>query len=184
MEKSISYFIKGCDSNVQQIANYKYSEFKLKQEVNMKTRKVATTLLAIATLMSTFIFPSFAKNNHDVEFSYSLPNEGYYQVYGVGQRKEDASGSYVYSYSSNPAGGTYYSIHGGHTTSLSNGYVNCTKNDSAVIYAGQKRRIRQYVYEWGYAYAFIGLAPTSGQSRRTINGKWSPDTLGYYPYAN
>lgn len=123
---------------MQQIANYKYSEFKLKQEVNMKTRKVATTLLAIATLMSTFIFPSFAKNNHDVEFSYSLPNEGYYQVYGVGQRKEDASGSYVYSYSSNPAGGTYYSIHGGHTTSLSNGYVNCTKNDSAVIYAGQK----------------------------------------------
>ena len=133
--------------------------------------------------LSALSLTAFAKNNHDVEFSYSMPNEGYYRVYGVGQRKEDASGSYVYSYSSNPAGGSYYSIHGGHTSSLANGYTNCT-NDSAIIYAGQKRRIRQYVYEWGYSYAFIGLAPSSGQSSLTISGKWSPDSVGTDPYAN
>lgn len=150
----------------------------------MKRKKIITLFLTIVMLMSALSLTAFAKNNHDVAFSYSMPNEGYYRVYGVGQRKEDASGSYVYSYSSNPAGGSYYSIHGGHTSSLANGYTNCTKNDSAIIYAGQKRRIRQYVYEWGYSYAFIGLAPTSGQSGLTINGKWSPDSLGSYPYAN
>lgn len=68
--------------------------------------------------------------------------------------------------------------------SIEGGYRNCTKNDSAVIYAGQKRRIRQYVYEWGYPYAFIGLAPSSGQSGLTISGKWSPDSVGSDPYAN
>lgn len=150
----------------------------------MKSKKIALTFLATIMLMSAVVFSSSAKNNHDVEFSYSLPNEGYYKVYGVGQRKEDASGSYVYSYSSNPASGTYYSIHGGHTTSLRDGYTNCTKGDSAVVYAGQKRRIRQYVYEWGYSYAFIGLAPSAGQAGRTINGKWSPDSIGSHPYAN
>lgn len=68
--------------------------------------------------------------------------------------------------------------------SIEGGYRNCTKNDSAVIYAGQKRRIRQYVYEWGYPYAFIGLAPSSGQSGLTISGRWSPDSVGSDPYAN
>ena len=59
--------------------------------------------------------------------------------------------------------------------SIEGGYRNCTKNDSAVIYAGQKRRIRQYVYEWGYPYAFIGLAPSSGQSGLTAeNGARIP----------
>ena len=90
----------------------------------MKRKKIITLFLTIVMLMSALSLTAFAKNNHDVAFSYSMPNEGYYRVYGVGQRKEDASGSYVYSYSSNPAGGSYYSIHGGHTSSLANGYNN------------------------------------------------------------
>lgn len=148
----------------------------------MKCKRITVAMLAVTTLAVAFVMPASAKNNHDIEFSYQLPREGYYQVYGQGQRKEDDSGSYVYSYSSNPAGGTYYSIHGGYSTS--NAVTNCTKNDSAVIYAGQKRRIRQYVYELGYSHAFLGLAPTGGQSNRMINGKWSPDSIGSDPYAN
>lgn len=69
----------------------------------MKRKKIITLLMTIVMLISALSLTAFAKNNHDVEFSYSMPNEGYYRVYGVGQRKEDASGSYVYSYSSNPA---------------------------------------------------------------------------------
>lgn len=150
----------------------------------MKIKKLIVIMMLLTSIISSFAISASAKNNKDVEFSYSLPNEGYYKVYGEGHRKEDASGSYVFSNYTNPSGGTYYSIHGGYTESIEGGYRNCTKNDSAIIYAGQKRRIRQYVYEWGYPYAFIGLAPSSGQSGLTISGKWSPDSVGSDPYAN
>lgn len=93
----------------------------------MKIKKLIVLMMLLTSIISSFAISASAKNNKDVEFSYSLPNEGYYKVYGEGHRKEDASGSYVFSNYTNPSGGTYYSIHGGYTESIEGGYRNCTK---------------------------------------------------------
>ena len=46
----------------------------------MKRKKIITLLMTIVMLISALSLTAFAKNNHDVEFSYSMPNEGYYRV--------------------------------------------------------------------------------------------------------
>lgn len=54
----------------------------------MKFKKLIVIMMLLTSIISSFAISASAKNNKDVEFSYSLPNEGYYKVYGEGQEKK------------------------------------------------------------------------------------------------
>lgn len=145
-------------------------------------KRIILLIACIATFITMLSTTCFASTTNESYF-FQLPREGYYTVLNKGERKEDRSSSYVY-YRSPAEGGVYYSIHGYPKENFDTQPTNCTIGDSAIMYPGQKRRIRQYVYEWGYRYAFIGGAPTAGRGNTYVFGYWSPDCAGNYPAAN
>ncbi len=156
----------------------------------IKLKKGIATFLVTALLATGSAASVSAQtyNNKDQPFSFTLPGTNYYHVdIQNGQRKENDTGSYIYSYSSNPSEGALFSIHGGHSKSVSSvkDLTNCTKGGSARIWPGQKRRIRQYVYELNYPYAFIGgSAITDAGANKNLSGLWSADSVGSDPYCN
>lgn len=148
-------------------------------------KKIFALIISLVMMLSMFSVCSVAGNIEDTEFKFKLPKEGYYKVINAGRRKLDNTSAYVHYYSSN-VGKVYFSIHGYNSSKYSNiaSLTNCTIDESAIIYPGQKRRIRQYVYELGYKYAFLGGAPSTNRGETSINGVWSPDCAGNYPAAN
>lgn len=60
-------------------------------------------------------------------------------------------------------------------------YTSDTKK-AGRIDVGQKRLLRQWVYENGHAYCALYAASIYNNSYS--NGLWSPDSIGSYPYAN
>lgn len=148
-------------------------------------KRFLALLAMVSIILTVFSIQGFAANTTDTKFDFRLPAEGYYTVLNSGRRKLDASSTYVHYYSSN-TGKVYFSVHGYNSNKYTNIALlnNCTINESAIIYPGQKRRIRQYVYELGYDYAFLGGAPSTGRGNTYIDGVWSPDCAGSYPAAN
>lgn len=152
----------------------------------MRNKKIVWSFLSIAMLMSMCVFPTSANNHTDTYYGFSLPHVPYFSVYEDGRLKTDASGSYVYSNPTNPTEGVRFAIFG-HSKDYFNNESelrNCTKSTYAIVYNGQKRRIRQYVYEWNYTYAFLGGAGNDDFGFANIQGVWSPDSVGSDPYAN
>lgn len=150
-------------------------------------KKSIIALFICIFLLTNSIILTSANNHTDTNFSFNLPGLSYYAVLNSGRAKLDASGSYISSDSVNPSEGALFSIHGyKYSTFTSVSQIkNCTKGTSARIWPGQQRRIRQYVYEWGYAYAFIGgHAITSAGVGKSLTGVWSPDSVGSDPYCN
>ncbi len=148
-------------------------------------KRFIALLAMVSIILTAFSVQCFAGNTTDTVFNFKLPAEGKYKVVNSGRAKLDDTSSYVHYYSSN-TGKVYFSIHGYNNITFSNitQITNCTINDSAIIYPGQQRRIRQYVYEWDFDYAFLGGAPSTGRGNTYINGVWSPDCAGTYPAAN
>lgn len=148
-------------------------------------KRFLALLAMITILLTVFSVQCVAGNTTDEVFCFRLPAEGYYTVHQLGREKLDASSTYV-NYISANTGHVYFSVHGYDNSIYTNikTLKNCTINDSAIIYPGQQRRIRQYVYEWGFDYAFLGGAPSTGIGDTLICGYWSPDCAGSYPAAN
>ncbi len=150
-------------------------------------KKIISVVLCLLSIATLFIIPVSANNHTDTNFSFNLPATYKYIVNLNGRIKQDATGSYILSDSTNVSEGALFSIHGYNSQypSSASQVTNCTKNTSARIWPGQARRIRQYVYEWGYTYAFIGgSAITNAGVGHELTGVWSPDSVGSYPYCN
>lgn len=157
-----------------------------------KTKYLKKILLicfvAMFVFLNTVVFVSAeGSNNTDSKFSFTLPGTSFYSVLNSGRAKLNWTGSYISSDSVNPSEGALFSIHGYNSPTVPAGSqaVNCTKGTSARIWPGQNRRIRQYVYERGYTYAFIGAsAITTAGVGKSLTGMWSPDSVGSDPYCN
>lgn len=64
-----------------------------------------------------------------------------------------------------------------------NNLANCTIGERAKVGLGEKREVRQRVYERGFSYAYIG-GSSKGYPEEYARGIWSPDCIGSYPWAN
>ncbi|HBT65680.1 MAG TPA: hypothetical protein DEB10_13570 [Ruminococcaceae bacterium] len=141
----------------------------------MKIKKMAIVLSAIMALSTLGGLSTSANNSTDTVYSFTTISTGW--IYFTETRaKEDASGSYAYYVQgATQPNGTYFSIWSGGT--------NYTRNETATLYVGQKRRIAQFVYENGKRNCYLGVSPRDYNSSK-IAGLWSPDSVGSDPYAN
>ena len=148
-------------------------------------KRFLALLAMVSIILTAFSVQCFAGNTRDESFLFQLPAEGYYTVINPGREKLDSTSTYVY-YRLPDTGHVYFSVHGYSKPQYTDIRLlrNCTKNDSAIIYPGQQRRIKQFVYEWGYDYAFLGGAPSTGRGNTYVFGYWSPDCAGDYTPAN
>lgn len=148
----------------------------------MRLKKIGIIMSAI---MLSGTMPILASaNSADTSFNFKLPGTGKYTVYNSGRLKENDTSTYVY-YTNGPTTRTLFSVHGGYYTTFGsyNELKNCTIGDSAEIPVNSQRLIKQYVYEWGYSYAFLGGCNNT-YPYQNISGLWSPDSVGWYPSAN
>lgn len=142
--------------------------------------KKAKRLLALGAaammLISAVSLPVYATpitNYKDTDWSFSITPNNTYGVTGL-RDKVDASGTYVFYKE-----GVVPAV----TCDVLNpaGVSQCTKR--GVLNKGQKGLIAQYVYENGYDECKLETS-ASASGYGGANGKWSPDSIGYYPYIN
>ena len=148
----------------------------------MNLKKVG---IILSTIMLSSTMPMMAlANSSDTAFGFTLPGSGSYTVYNAGRLKENDTSSYIY-YTDGPGYRTLFSVHGyGYSTFNSiNDVTNCTIGGSAEIPVNAQRLLKQYVYEWGFRYAFLGGCNNT-YPKQYIAGVWSPDSVGWYPSAN
>lgn len=161
----------------------------------MKRIKKVSLLLAILMAISSYVaIPASAVGNYyDTDYytgyHYMANPDAYYLTssavntnfeynpYGLRQKK-DATATYVY----NKEGASFmFKVYG---YSHSNGgyeYKGDTRQ-AGRIDVGQRRFLRQWVYENGHAYCALYSASIYNYSESS--GLWSPDSIGSYPYAN
>lgn len=159
-----------------------------------KVKNLVLFMLAIMTIVSCFAIPASAVGNYsDTEYDTNLQTSaapdtfrlaskpvienGVYSPYGR-RLKLDATATYVY----NKEGSSFMFIVVGYTSINSiSGYPNDTRNPGRID-VGQRRFLRQWVYENGHGYC--GLYAASIYANSYSKGLWSPDSIGSYPYAN
>lgn len=148
-------------------------------------KRFLALLAMVSIILTAFSVQCFAGNTSNEIFAFRLPAEGFYTVSQLGAEKKNNSSTYV-DYLSANTGHVYFSVHGYDNSIYTDirTLTNCTIGDSAIIYPGQQRRIRQLVYERGFPYAFLGGAPSTGIGNTLICGYWNPDCSGNYPAAN
>lgn len=147
----------------------------------MKLKKTAVFLAAAMMAVTSFAFPASANNHGDTRWEFHFFTGNPEDINTLPRDKNDASGSYVDFRYCDYDQLVDFKVIG----RLYNGnWEDCTKNKGvATVSPGQKRRIRQYVYEWGYPQCFLsGDKQEDGQG--SANGFWSPDSVGSDPYAN
>ncbi len=158
----------------------------------MKVKKLLVVLLALAAMLSIFILPASAKNNHDQVFTFYFQPNSMVDQGQIGYRKEDASGTYL-RYIDGNAQSCMFKVYGGSHSYFESNCQNETKNGYAFVYRGQTGCISQYVYENRYShygtatpYAFLqgSVWAVDGGVISSAKGVWSPDTLGSFPYFN
>ena len=128
----------------------------------MKIKKMAIVLSAIMALSTLGGLSTSANNSTDTVYSFTTISTGW--IYFTETRAKATQPN-----------GTYFSIWSGGT--------NYTRNETATLYVGQKRRIAQFVYENGKRNCYLGVSPRDYNSSK-IAGLWSPDSVGSDPYAN
>lgn len=144
----------------------------------MKTKKqLVSILLACSVLIGVFtlVGTEVRANNLDTEFKFENRALGY--IYFTAPRQKDnASAVYVYYQSAiNQPHGTFFSAW--------SGGINYTDNDSGIIRVGQQRKISQRIYENGKRTCNLAISPRNFNAT-LVQGLWSPDTVGDYPYCN
>lgn len=138
----------------------------------MKLKRVCAFCASALMLASSALPASALESYQDTEWEFSI---SYNQTsYTTGPRaKRDTSGTYVYYKTGTP-------------TSLRcdvlNGYGQSMCRKIGSIKLGKKGLIAQYVYEEGHRSAKLKV--TSSTTYGGAGGKWSPDSVGSYPYIN
>ena len=141
-----------------------------------KLKKLLALGAAAMMLVGSASFPIYASpvpNYEDSDWAFTIgPGSVYYVT--TTREKVDASGTYVFY-----EDGTVSSL--ACDVLNSQGVSQCRKIGS--IKKGQKGLIAQYVHENGYHYCRLKVS-TSTYKDGGAYGKWSPDSIGYYPYIN
>lgn len=138
----------------------------------MKLKRLLASAVAVTLLSSLTAIGSFAANNHDTGFSFTVgPN---WQARTEFRDKTNSTSVYVNSLSG-PSVTYFYVID-------PNGGIQNSGKGVAPISPGTKRCIYNHVYENGWRTCALATLnnPYTGQS----TGVWSPDTVGSYIHAN
>lgn len=145
----------------------------------MKKKKLLAIFGVLILTLSFVMVPVSANNHKDEGFIFYL--DGVSASVTKMREKQDASSTYV-AVDYTPSGGAKFSVLGVKLGNHGSTSVNCTKNNYVILYGGQTRLVRQYVYERGYTLCelFGDVAKLKGKTY----GLWSPDSVGSYPYAN
>ena len=141
-----------------------------------KLKKLLALGAAAMMLVSSASFPIYASpipNYEDTQWGLTI-NPGSMFSITEAREKVDASGTYVFY-----QGGTVSSL----ACDVLNtaGVSQCRKIGS--IKKGKEGLIAQYVYENGYHSCKLKVS-TSTYNDGGAYGKWSPDSIGSYPYIN
>lgn len=141
-----------------------------------KLKRLLALGAAAMMLVGSASLPVYATptNNHeDTKWAITINPGSVYHITTT-REKIDASGTYVFYES-----GTVSSL--ACDVLNSEGESQCRKIGS--IKMGKKGLIAQYVYENGFHYCRLKVS-TSTHNDGGGYGKWSPDSIGYYPYIN
>lgn len=139
----------------------------------MKRRFLATLCLCLCLIGNTATAFAADENNHQDS---TLPYEfiGYLaSADTIGRKKMDDSSVYIEST-------TAFDLK---VVVMVNSKVNCTYKGYAIV-PKAKRLIHNTVYEEGYTSCYLRISAADSGETGMLTGKWSPDSVGSYPYAN
>ena len=138
----------------------------------MKLKRVCAFCASVLMLASSALPASALESYKDTEWEFDI---SYNQMSHTTELREknNTSGTYVYYEGGTPASLRCDVLN-------ASGKSMCRKIGS--IKLGKKGLIAQYVYENGYRSARLKV--TSSTTYGGAGGKWSPDSVGSYPYIN
>jgi hypothetical protein len=150
----------------------------------MKKFKFLGIVFAMTLIFTSFTtITALAANTSDTSYStgsMSSVGSNYYASQSPNRyrAKQNTTATYVYSQS----GSSCYFAVWGYSSSSGGTQYSADTISRGLIAPGQRRFLRQWVYENGHPYAALIASPVSANTSNA--GLWSPDSVGSYAYAN
>ena len=150
------------------------------------SKRLVALMLLVVTIFSVVSVSASAPNWRDTAFyNFRLKSS---QCYLYPREKEDTTPCYVKINDATYNQTIFVSANGCYAQSSSATRYNCTRDGNGnpvtrvSILPYQGYLVRSMIYEFKYPYASHGLS-TPIVAGNEVDGVWSPDSVGSYPYA-
>ena len=136
-------------------------------------KKKLLTLFTVCCLGMSMTVPVMANNSTDTTLPEKFVDSSRHVQTGL-RSKQDKTPHYVYNTSK----------FGYQVISYNENFVNHTVNKTATVAAGKKRFVRNTIYKDGFRKCRLDITVAKVGTSGNVQGIWSPDSVGSYPYAN